>query len=459
MEQGKPFYQQRWFKIATPVVGVVAIYALMHWNQPKETLAGWMVDALGTVMVFFGTLALASQFVLPVSRPEERWQSVWRILDYVAGQHGPIVFVRDGMLVGSAEELQRKGAGVMLLDAASAAVLEKGREFSRAVGPGITFLEHKERIVATLDLRKQSRSQSTQALTRDGIQVKADVSVTFALDPGSQMSLRDSPDETDFLGRRREMPPFPFNPDSVFKAYYGEAVTEKEAIKWIDLPVIVAAEHFRDLANRFTLDELFEIANEGAAPLKTLQAHLKTVVQSSPHLQSRGIKVYSVSVGMPELPENVMKQRVRSWAARWEQKILQEMGRANADIEELQEEAKAEAKAEILKELRGGLARLSPGNGSPEHGHEIVRELISGMDRIAADPMTSMFLSGDSAQFLAHMKRKWEGLPEESAESGGAETAKEPKIIGGEAADRAVEGVGGEENASEATPKEGDSQP
>lgn len=424
-----PFYHQRWFRIGAPVAVVLIVYALLHWRQPAETLAGWIVDALGAGMTFLGALALASQFILPVSGAEDRLKAVGRIFDYVIGQHGPIVFVRGGELVGSAEELKRRGAGVILVDAASAVVLEKGRLFSRALGPGIQFMERQERIATTLDLRRQVRSQHAQALTRDGIQIKAKVSVVFALDPGDQPSLRDSADELDFLGRPKGKPAFPFNPDTAFKAYYGEAVAEKDALKWSDLPAIVAAEHFRDQAGRFTLDELFELGAPDAAPLATLQKRLRLDVQSAALLKSRGIKVYSVSVSGLELPEDVMRQRVRTWAIRWQQKILNESGRADFEVKLIKDQAEAEAKAEILGKFKDSLALLVSGGDGAADRESIAQKLLGELDRVAADPVTSMLLSDDTIRYMADVRRrKWAGL---AAEAGGeSDDWRKAKIIG-----------------------------
>ncbi len=419
MQTPLPFYRRQWFRIGAPVAAVLIVYALMHFRQPKETFAGWVVDTLGFLMLFFGTLALASQYILPVSTAKERQHAVDRLFTYVSGGHGPIVFVRDGELVGSAEELKRKGAGVMLIDAASAVVLEKGRKFSRAVGPGIAFVAFNEHIAAALDLRKQSRSQGAQALTRDGIEIKADVSVTFALDPGNQPSLRDTRDENDFLGQAPVKPPYPFNPDSAFKAFYGEAIAEKEAIKWIDLPIIVATEHFRDQASRLTLDKLFEIKDPAATPLATLQGQLRNEVQSALMLRARGIKVYSVSVGNLELPEAVMRQRVRAWAVNWQKEVFTKLADADVRIEKLKEQARAEAQQEILDAFKDTFNEFKEGfkqsvaaqEGVSVSQHDFTQRLVSALGKVAGDPVTQMLAPGNTVRQLSNL-RQWVGLQE-----------------------------------------------
>lgn len=416
MEDGKPFYQRRWFKIATPVVAVLVVYLLMHWNQPKETLAGWAVDILGAAMIFVGTLALASQYILPVRTVRERRKALDRLFSYVSGTHGPIVFVRDGQFVGSAEELQRKGAGAILVDGSSAVVLERGRQFSRSAGPGIVFTEFGERLAATFDLRKQSRSQDTHALTKDGIEIKTGVSVTFALDPGDQASPRESPDEHDMLGQARITPAFPFNPDSAFKAYYGFAVTEKQdVLKWVDLPIVVAAEYLRDQVSRHTLDDLFMPKDPQSSPVAALQTRLTDQVQKAPLLKERGIKVYSVSIGLLELPEEVMRQRVRTWAARWQKEAFTALATADVEAERIKEKARAEAQSEMLSHFRDYLSQTFTYSGNGEVARrEIAQRFVTALNRVASDPVTRMLISGDTMKQLSNL-RYWVGLPVEDA--------------------------------------------
>ncbi|MBM4423281.1 MAG: hypothetical protein FJ030_07800 [Chloroflexi bacterium] len=455
MQPGVPFYRQRWFKIATPVVSVLIFYALLHWNQPKETLAGWVVDALAAFMLFFGTLALASQYVLPVRTARERRNALDRLFAYVSGGHGPIVFVRDGELVGSAEELKRRGAGVILLDGSSAVVLEKGRQFSRAVGPGIVFTKANERLAATFDLRKQAHSQDTQALTKDGIEIKTTVSVVFALDPGDQVSPRDSEDEHDILGQARITPAFPFNPESAFKAYYGFAVTDKqELIKWVDLPIIVAAEYLRDQVSRLTLDDLFAPADPQSSPVSALQTRLTDQVQKTPLLKERGIKVYAASVGALELPEGVNHQRIRAWAARWQKEAFTALANADVEAERIKEKARAEAQSEMLGHFREYLEQVFTGDASGASKREIAQKFVAVLNRVASDPVTRMMISSDTMKQISNL-RYWVGLPGEKAEAhmiGKPPSEDLSQIVAEEEAEEEEEnGEGGEDADAGAT--------
>jgi regulator of protease activity HflC (stomatin/prohibitin superfamily) len=409
----KRFYQETWFQIAAPVVGLVLLYLLTLFAP--STFASWVVDVTAFGMMFLITLALASQFVLPVRTVKERQAAYERLLAYTSGLHGPVVFVRDGQLIGNEEELKRKGVGVILVDGSSAVVLERGRSYSRAHGPGIVFTDSNERLAATFDLRKQSRSQDAQALTKDGIELKASVSVTFALDPGDVASPRDSAEDRDVLKHARITPAFPFNPDSAFKGYYGFAMNDKqEMVKWFDLPIIVATEYFRDLISKHPLDDLFKPKDLQAVPLSALQTRLTDLVQKAQLLKDRGIKVYSVSVGALELPEEVNRQRLRAWAARWQREALLALAKADVETERIKETARAEAQSEMLEHFRDYVQQAFAGgrDESDIAKQQIAQKFVGALNRVASDPVTRTLISGDTMKQLSNL-RVWVGLPAE----------------------------------------------
>lgn len=408
----RPFYQQQWFKFGVPLAFALIVYAVLQYMFP-QTLAGWLVDTIALLMMYVGLLALASQYILPVRTLRERREAYQRMMSYVTGGHGPILFVRDGLLIGDPVELLRRGAGVILVDGSSAVVLEKGRKFSRAEGPGLVFTQYGERLAAAFDLRKQSRAHETAALTKDGIEVKTSVSVTFALDPGEQVSVQESPDERDFFSTTRITPEFPFNPESAFRAYYGFAVTEKqEVLKWTDLPVVVATEYFRDQVSRLTLDDLFMPAEPLSSPVSALQTRLTDQVQKAQLLRDRGIKVYSVSISTLDLPDEVMRLRVRSWAAHWQKEAIAALSNAEVEAERIKEKARAEAQAEMLGHLREYLSQTFTGDGE-QSKREIAQKFVTALNRVASDPVTRMLISGDTMRQLANL-RYWVGIPGEA---------------------------------------------
>ena len=75
--------------------------------------ANYLIDKL---VYFF------SQFVLPVQTPKNR-QEIYSRVSSFTGSRGPILFVKNGRVIQHEGETEKKGAGVIVLDTASAIVM------------------------------------------------------------------------------------------------------------------------------------------------------------------------------------------------------------------------------------------------------------------------------------------------------------------------------------------------
>jgi hypothetical protein len=363
--------------LAAALLAAAGLYLLVEpWPTPYNVL----LDLFGFGVTFFGGLVIISQFILPVQTMVEREHVFNHFLNYVSGIHGPIIFVKDGKLVARKEELQQHGQGLALVDAASAIVLEReyasrawlwsrsragpnwGPPLIRAAGPGIVFISPGERIVATLDLRKQSRMQPAKALTRDGIEVTANVSVSFGLDPNpDQAELSEPRNAAERMERNR--PAYNFNPTSAFRAVYGMALGEKQPVEWTELPVTVAVETFRNLLAEHAIDELFQPTVSNVYPFADFTSKVARAVKEAPVLRERGVLVYTASVGSLKLPREVINQRVRTWQARWQKASLQQDGAADSQTIKTLGRWQARAQETIIKDL---LSRLATANTEVE---------------------------------------------------------------------------------------------
>jgi hypothetical protein len=154
----------------------------------------------------------------------EEVRTAWHLLLYILRMHGIAVFVRDGQVHATLEELQRHGPGVAVIDFNSAAVFEEmvpppglSRPFRniiiqtlitlglsdplespRARGAGIVFTRRRERIRGAVDLRRQFRLRpGVPAYTRDGIELQAAVWILFTIGQEPEVL------EVTFQGERR----------------------------------------------------------------------------------------------------------------------------------------------------------------------------------------------------------------------------------------------------------------
>jgi hypothetical protein len=151
-----------------------------------------------------------SQFVLPIQNPEYRQDIFARVRDFESGYRGPALFVKNGRVIMHEGEANKRGAGLIVLDTASALVLRTDTEIMDTVGPGIKFTRGNEYIAGSVDLRSQwhfigplatdqpflnpvpisspkeynetqSRRQQTNGMTRDGFEVSPTISIQFSI--------------------------------------------------------------------------------------------------------------------------------------------------------------------------------------------------------------------------------------------------------------------------------------
>lgn len=177
-----------------------------------ETLDAFVILTFNLVVFLaaFVVMAylLASQALVPVSTPLEKRRTTWHLILHILRMHGPAIFVQNGKIIESEEDVKSSGPGLIAIDYNSALVLEEQNpaanipvsqlkisnrlmyelgifqpyESPRAVGAGITFTRPRERVRGVVDLRKQSRARpEVRAYTRDGIEVTTNVWTLFTI--------------------------------------------------------------------------------------------------------------------------------------------------------------------------------------------------------------------------------------------------------------------------------------
>ena len=418
------FMRNRRFWTGTGILLLAAAAVAAYAVPPWPSFMNWVFDLLA----FFGSLVaglmLISQFVLPVQTMGERRAVFDHFMQYVSGNYGPIIFVKDGHIVGRKEELRRYGPGVALVDPVSAIVIERaaarhwwaatadlnempdeapaaarGPALVRAAGPGIDFIAPGERIVASLDLRKQSRGMAAKALTRDGIECSAYISVTFGLDPdpdrqGAAAGSRPT------AQAERNQPAYHFNRSSGFRAVYGVALGEKQATDWTELPLIVAVERFRDALSEYRLDELFQPTKPDVYPFATFQGRVISLVKEAPVLRERGLMVYSVGIGSFGMPREVLNQRIRSWQARWQKATIQQEAAVESQTLRTESRWQIDAQSMIFKDIQSLLGATD----DPVARKALALSLLKSLQRAAADPRRTQRLPEETVRLIESLK-------------------------------------------------------
>lgn len=410
---------------AVVAVGLgLAAYAFPPWPSPLN----WVFDLIAFAVTLVVGLMLISQFVLPVQTQGERRAAFDHFMHFVSGSAGPIIFVRDGKTFGHKEEMKRYGHGVALVDPVSAIVLERaaaapgwsppaasdgaagqaiatGPALVRAAGPGIVFISPGERLVATLDLRRQSRGTPAKALTRDGIEVGAFISVSFGLDPHPERPGQATAEEAAPQERaERNQPAYQFNRSSAFRAVYGVALGEKQAVEWTDLPLHVAVECFRNVLAEYRLDELFQPTKPEVYPFSAFQGKVIGQVKEAAVLRERGLVVYGVGVSGLALPREVINQRVRSWQARWQKATIQQEAAGETQAIRTERRWQTNAHQDILKDIQSLLGATD----DPQQRKALALMLLKALQAAAADPQQRRRLPAETLRVIEGLN---EGAP------------------------------------------------
>lgn len=283
------FYQKPGFK--SLVLGIfllgIYVYDFLFQGGLLHSMFGIGFDLLMFFLLWQACVFFYAQFILPVNIWKDRNKIAARLWLHAGNADGPAVFVQNGRLVERKEESNKKGPGVLWLDTASAVATRTDKAFKNFLGPSVHFTDKDEKIASVISLHTQShrigpekddkpfdplkenpteeeqkkhqevqdRRKAVSAMTRDGIEVVPNISVTFKIDAEPAKGME--------RGSR-----FGFHKDSVEKAARGEGISasskpeEIKHIAWNQLPALIAADLWREYLSKFILDELFSAGLE-----------------------------------------------------------------------------------------------------------------------------------------------------------------------------------------------------
>lgn len=295
MDETSSFRKWRYIAIWLVILLIFYGWQIVRMGGIRANLTTILSDWLCILPVFLLIwMAFFSQFMLPVRTFHDRRKIFERLIAYLFGQHGPALFVENGVVKEHSGERLKKGPGVVWLDSASGAVTRTAVEIKQTLGPGVHFLEKGEFIAGTVDLHIQThrlgpkdedepfgekpenmsdaewkqiqdRRKQVSAWTRDGIEVVPNITVTFRLNtgfpkegqPGSRFGYRTGPTKKDKENEEKDK-------EAIRKAILGEGInpyaneTALRRVAWNELPASLAVDVWREYVAKFTLDELFK---------------------------------------------------------------------------------------------------------------------------------------------------------------------------------------------------------
>lgn len=351
--------------VAAILLSLVAALLLRSNTGQRLGLPGAYVWATALLIAFSLRLVHLARFVLP---PEAEhagargWQEGLRMLIYYVSVRTLPESLRQGIdrsdvtvpsgLPDSFAEFQ---AG--LVDSHQALALGKGTGFSRAAGPGYVRLEDGERISHLVDLRRQTQQRDVDALTRDGIEIQATLSLTFRV-------RRTESDAQEWI-------PFPYDKDSIFLLTYANGVGATSEIPWNERICDQAASLFITEVARYRLDQLYqpEEAAADAVPVQELVLKVRqrleermTTIFDCDDPETCPVELLNVSAIRFKPPQEVIEQRIENWQSAWERLAARREARSHEDREDRSQDAHSRRLADLMERITHDAERLCDGD-------------------------------------------------------------------------------------------------
>ena len=293
-----PFYKRPWAYIAGWLVILVIVYfwQIFRMGGLRANLTNIFVDLVIVFPILLVLwMAFFAQFILPLRTFSNRLKIFWRLIIYLVGAHGPASLHRKRPDQGAFRERLKKGPGMLWLDRPAQRSRGTAVAIQQTIGPGAHFTHGREYVAGTVDLHIQSqvigpkesdnpfagkreeqaqeewdqiqdRRKQVSALTRDGIEVIPNLSISFRVNtgfpregqPGSRFGYRTGVTKREKDNEEKDK-------EAIRKAILGEGINPtavldlpRRRVAWNELPASLAVDVWREYAAKFTLDQLFQ---------------------------------------------------------------------------------------------------------------------------------------------------------------------------------------------------------
>ena len=230
-----------------------------------------------------------------------------------------------------------------------------------------------------------------------------------------------------------------FEPNRVFSAVFGRAHSQgarKPVLPWMDMPVKVAIECFREIISHYNFDELYQPDAAGALKVNDLRKELRTRMRNSGYLsyrlifqqrpdwplilkektifhnnrhllaspvqslhtskllRDRGIQVFAAGFADLVPTDEVYLLRLASWRAEWERDT--KSARAAADLDAIRIYNRARARAQ--QDLALSFQEIFENGRYPREA--LALRVLQALEAIASDRETQRLLPGDTINML-----------------------------------------------------------
>lgn len=247
-----------------------------------------------------------------------------------------------------------------------AAVTERNARFLRVLRPGVHDLGRFEYLQAVVDLQTQERTASdVTVLTREGIPLKADVGLTFRVDPGDLPATHERP--------------YPYREEAVRGlAYAGTVGANGKMGSWTQGPVGRVRGALASYVSENTLDSLLATPGPPDAHALLTEEVLKRAWAKMP----KEIKPLRLRISRLSPPDKVSEQLTEVWLAN--QRKEDALARANglAPLVEEVETARIAAEIAMIQAVVDGIRHTRQESGPNLSGYLLALRLMEALRRM-----------------------------------------------------------------------------
>lgn len=355
----------------------------------------------------------------------------------------PVLIVKEGKIgvgAGSLSDLLG-GRAFLIVYSDSAAVLEKGGELTRVVGPSVSFLDRFERVWEVVDLRRQHWPINVSAMTKDGLPVSCEANITFKVDdryidrwgnertkpPLENPELPIPTADLDQnivkqLGKGGISKPYPYTDDAVLKAATCEWIRirqedhPEQLRRWTGRVVIGAVEGtLRSILADYRLDWLIRpVPSDRDHPREEIRDRLEKALRGKfPIDNALGARILDVSLGRVDVKnDKISQQWVEAWQAGWEQRTAEIQAEGEAK-QVYTEAAHVQAQAEIALALTEAIRPLII-NGQEISSYKLATRFVETLWWLSYSPGTRDMMPSEATRLLTKLQDQLDDNSEES---------------------------------------------
>jgi regulator of protease activity HflC (stomatin/prohibitin superfamily) len=283
------------------------------------------------------------------------------------------------------------GPGIVLVRPGEVAVTEFGGRAFRVLPPGVYSLARFEYVHTVLDLREHDQRIPDIALvTRDGIEVRADVNISYRISQGSEPPTRARP--------------YPYDELAVKTAAYDQTVVAPHTVtNWESTPLNVTRGELKKIIAKLSLDEILQPDDSVDEPHLVIRNELERRTRLI--LADRGIDLVSLHIGRLQFPAAVTEQYIKYWQAQWEIKADLSLAEGDATALEEIEVARAEAEVTMIQAIVEGVRRVQQDGRTSTVREIVAMRLIEAMEKLARQSQKLEPLPKDLLSRLTQMRR------------------------------------------------------